>query len=1278
MASISFKAWRRLYLSLWGLVALCLLLLAVYVVLARQAMLLVPDYREKLELFFEEKLQTPLIIDELDGKMEGLVPQFVARRIRLPAPEGESPLELQEVVLSVDVFRSLLVRDLVLKELRIDGVALHLVRGEDGKVRLRGLDIQGGSSSNDAPSLENILRIFYRQQLLTVHNAKLSLEWPGMPPLAASELDATLINDGGNHLLSLTVEARDRPLRVEARAHLHDDAYAFDEINADLYLKVRGQRLEEWLPSSLDLPLTVEALQGKLEMWAGLEEGQPRSGQVALSVPAVTLTDQQSRWPLSDVTARLALDRSDDQAVLSLLDLSGQTPAGQLKLGDMALQWQTQGEVRPWQLRTGDLPVRALSQQFQQWPFTLPTQADKARDLLKALSPQGVVDGVYLSGAGRSLDQFQARFSALGNQAKDKIPGVTRLSGWVSGNAEQGLAHLYSDSLSLALPRLFELPLAGQMVGVFDWRREGEQLRVRSGRIRVVNEDAHGEAMLSVGVQPGQVPELRLAAEIYDGNGANANRYIPLRRLPDGLAGWLGQALQDGHLNRGQLLYQGPVKIDPDRQQDRTFQMRYQGDDIVLSLLPDWPLARDVSADVFINGREVRGVASKGTIYGSSVEQVYVDVPAFTTQEGPRLVVSGQLEGPLADLDSLMQDTPLKKMLPEELLDWRMQAGSMKGRLLLDFPFKREAGGSPTVIVDATVEGAELDNPERRLAVSDLTAPVYFHLRKGLQIPELKARVLGGEVGGYWETTGQNSQLALNGAVPVSQLREWLGFAWLAPASGKLPFDMTLDIPWKGSPFALRAHSSLQGVAIDAPTPLGKLAEQKSSLDVEIRGEGVRQNLYLDYDNLWRGRIALGQSPVRGDLLVGPGSLVLPESGISLRGQLATASSADWIDFISEKMLPAFEGGQGSSAGADGPSISKVNLRIDQLDLFGVDVSHARLSVLPNNQGWDLALSSQAIAGSVRVPEGFSARGEKPLSVSVSRMNIAMPQAAEGGASAPPLSPMQLPTMDARLDNLRVGGEDFGQWKGSIRPLAQGVRVSALEGRWRFTEIEGSLDWTEQADGVGQYSRFSGVLSADKLERALSAWDMPELIESEDAQAKVVLGWHDWPLNPDYLALDGQARVDIGECRIPETDTKTSFLRVLGILNLGTIQRRLRLNFSDLYKKGLSCDSITGDFRVEGPLVSTTNLAIRSPSALIDVQGQINLADETLDHKMEVTLPLSSNLYAGCLAGPAACAGIFVVERIWGDKLDRTATMEYAVKGAWSNPKVSETEGIFE
>lgn len=1283
MASIPFKTWRRLYLSLWGLVALCLLLIAAYVVLARQAMLLVPDYREKLELFFEEKAQTPLIIDELEGKMDGLVPQFVARRIRLPAPEGESPLELQEVVLSVDVLRSLLLRDLVLKELRIEGVALNLIRGEDGKVRLRGLNILGNQASNQPPPIERFLRMFYRQQLLTVHDAQLSLEWPGMPPLAASKLSATLINDGDNHLLSLTVEARDRPLKVDAKVHLHDDAFALEEVDADLYLKVRGQRLEEWLPTDLKWPMAVEGLKGKLEFWGSLQAGQPREGQIALSMPAVTLKKDQTAWPLTEVSARLALRRDEDMAVLSLLDLSGETPAGQLRLGDMALQWETQGEQRAWQVRTGDLPLRALGQQFQQWPFALPDKANKARELLTALSPQGVIDGLYARGTGKQLDKFQARFTGLGNQAKDKIPGVSRLSGWVSGNAQQGQVHLYSDSLALNLPVLFEQPLAGQMAGVLDWHRDGDTLQVRSGRLRVVNDDAHGEAMMSVALVKGEVPQLRLAAEIYDGNGAQASRYIPLRKLPDGLAKWLGQALQGGHLSRGQLLYQGPVKIDPDHQQDRTFQMRYQGEDIVLSMLPDWPLARNVTADVFINGREVRGLASKGNIYGSEIRQVYVDIPEFLTEQGPRLIVSGQVSGPVADLDSLLHDSPLEKLVPEELLDWRMQAGDMDARLLLDFPFKREPGDNLTVIVDGQVRQAALENPARRLVVSELDAPVFFHLRNGIQIPELEASVLGGKVSGRWVTGKNDSQLSLQGSVPVSQLRDWLGFAWLSPASGDMPLDMTLDIPWKGTPFALRAHSSLRGVALDAPAPLGKKAGQESSLDLEIRGEGARQTLYLDYDKLWRGRLAIGQSPLRGDVLVGPGSLQLPESGISLRGQLAVANTADWIDFVSEQMVPAFEEAEAPGPGGDeSASISKVSLRVNSLDLFGVAVNDASVSVLPSDNSWDLALSSKAIAGSVRIPEGFTARGETPLALSVSRMNIAMPieETEEGNDSAvPPVSPMQLPAMDARLDNLRVDGEDYGEWRGSIRPLPQGVRISNLKGNWRFTEIDGSLDWTEQAgESQAQYSRFSGFIRTDKLERALRAWDMPELIESQDAQAKVVLGWQDWPLNPDYLGLDGQARVDIGECRIPETDTKTSFLRVLGVLNLGTIQRRLRLNFSDLYKKGLSCDSITGDFRVDGPLVSTRNLEIRSPSAQIEVQGEINLEKETLDNKMEVTLPLSSNLYAGCLAGPAACAGIFVVERIWGDKLDRTATLEYAVTGSWTNPKVTETEGIFE
>jgi len=133
-------------------------------------------------------------------------------------------------------------------------------------------------------------------------------------------------------------------------------------------------------------------------------------------------------------------------------------------------------------------------------------------------------------------------------------------------------------------------------------------------------------------------------------------------------------------------------------------------------------------------------------------------------------------------------------------------------------------------------------------------------------------------------------------------------------------------------------------------------------------------------------------------------------------------------------------------------------------------------------------------------------------------------------------------------------------------------------------------------------------------------------------------------------------------------------LRVLGILNVGSLSRRLRLDFSDLYKKGLSCDRISGDFAFQGPRVTTDNLVIESPSAEFRISGELDLKAKTLDHRMDVTLPLSSNLYAGCLAGPAACAGIFVFDRLWGSDLEKMTTLSYRVTGSWQDPKVRELD----
>jgi uncharacterized protein YhdP len=305
------------------------------------------------------------------------------------------------------------------------------------------------------------------------------------------------------------------------------------------------------------------------------------------------------------------------------------------------------------------------------------------------------------------------------------------------------------------------------------------------------------------------------------------------------------------------------------------------------------------------------------------------------------------------------------------------------------------------------------------------------------------------------------------------------------------------------------------------------------------------------------------------------------------------------------------------------------------------------------------------LAGTLIIPDDYRARGEKPMLLSVQRGEVSFAAETEGR-----VDPANMPVMDVQFDALSLEGEDMGRWQFALRPLDDGVSIAEIDALWRNTAIRGQVDWTLVDDT--EQSHFVGSLESRNLARSLRRWELDPFIESDEARAVADLSWTGDPTEFDYLNLQGQASVAIGPGRIPKTDSKTSALRVLGVFNMATVSRRLRLDFTDLYKKGLAFEEISGDFSIDGSLVGTSNLQIKSPSAELRLRGEMDIEAETLDHYMEVTLPVSSNLYVGCLAGPAACAGIFVVERLWGERLEKMTSLTYRVTGSWDTPKVEE------
>jgi len=143
---------------------------------------------------------------------------------------------------------------------------------------------------------------------------------------------------------------------------------------------------------------------------------------------------------------------------------------------------------------------------------------------------------------------------------------------------------------------------------------------------------------------------------------------------------------------------------------------------------------------------------------------------------------------------------------------------------------------------------------------------------------------------------------------------------------------------------------------------------------------------------------------------------------------------------------------------------------------------------------------------------------------------------------------------------------------------------------------------------------------------------------------------------------------------ILEQNNSAQLFRVFNLLNTDTLWRRLRLDFSDLYERGVAFDAISGKARISDGLVTMDpELQLVGPSGAFKINGTTNMADESLDMRLVVVLPVTQNLpLAAILMGASAPIGgaLFVLDKILGDPLSKLTSATYSVTGSWSEPEV--------
>ncbi|BBM02279.1 YhdP family protein [Microbulbifer sp. GL-2] len=763
----------------------------------------------------------------------------------------------------------------------------------------------------------------------------------------------------------------------------------------------------------------------------------------------------------------------------------------------------------------------------------------------------------------------------------------------------------------------------------------------------------------------------------------------------------------------------------------QTVQLAADFVDASLKYAVEWPSANNVDGRLLINDGVVSVGAERAKLWNIDAEDIFVEVSPVASK-GSRLDVQAQLSGPAADGLRLLRESPLRQQLGSAFDDWRL-AGNIDGRLSLT-----QALGGANINVSQRVElqlsGGELELKNLRLQTDELFGKVIYDSENGLTGTRVSGKLWGRPVSAHIRHFGKgtlrDTQVVVDGNATTDSIFSWSQRPELKWLDGAMDYQALVTIPAKAkeAPYSavFELTSSLAGVEVKLPEPLGKPSETETNFVLRAPIGEQGSLFHLDYGEHLQGQFWLVQGALDRAAIGLNAEAKLPKArGLTITGDISSIDLPRWEQLLSvysddlsspgksdsqfevEAVDSRVAGFTGLGKLADTPASDEaanfaeplpvsIDLSSDLLELGTVNIEHIHITGNGTGTDWRLEFDSEMAAGKLSGILG----GEAPLQLQLAHLRLPTPEekgviqqdpfALEPFAEEAPdpwagFDFQSLPAIDFSTESLLLGDEELGRWSFNVRPSKERLVLSDIRGSVRGFRIEGrgkgekrqnaQLIWMRDAEGKSS-SEFIGRLVADDLADFQRLMGHEPLIESKSASFDTALRWNGSPALVKGSLLSGELKIDIRDGRfLRSTGTAGStVLRLLSLFNFDTWARRLRLDFSDLYKSGMAFDRVRGEvvFEGDGQLLIAVPIQVEGPTSELQMAGRVNLLREDLDLTLVATLPVSNNLalVAALAGGLPAAAGVYLISKAFKKQVKKVASVSYRISGDWADPQM--------
>lgn len=1329
------------------------------------------DYRVQLENQAQSALGVPVRIGAVSARSDSLIPTLELTDVALLDSAGRVALQLQRVVVAVSP-RSLW--RLGFEQLYIERPELDIRRTAEGNILVAGLPFSSAAAGDTraADWLFSQSELVVRGGTVRWHD-----ELRKAPVLALDQVDVLLRNGQWRH--SVRVDATlpsgwgnrfvlmgkfRQPLLGTRSGHWQrwsGQAFAqFDQIDV--------ARLGLYT----DLGKSLASGQGALQAWVDVERGRAVGGtaDVALSNVNATLGEQLSPLVLASVQGRLGgrvLPGGFEFSTQGLGFVTGnglRWPGGnfQVKYSDGTGKAPEQGE-----LSADRMDLAALARIAERLPL-----GDKARQILKTYAPRGQVQTLRASWRG-SLEAVQsyrvlARISALdlgtgvapptaqgraGREAANPVSttlGVRGAAVDLEMTQAGGRASLAIADGALLLPGVFEDPWVplSRLQSAVSWQVDGAHVSLQVAETQFANSDAkgvlratwHTSAADASRGRSGLPGVLDLSGKLDRADGARVHRYLPLV-ISAQARNYVRDAVVAGKATSVDFRVQGDLHDMPfvDSRQG-IFRIAAKVKEVTYSYVPvrvqqqdalPWPPLTQLDGELLFEGASMRINASQGAFEGARTLQLGQVQAHIAELAHPVVEVNAQARGSLAEMLGVVKTSPLAA-LTGHALDHAAVGGNAALQLNLSLPVAS--------LHQAKVRGSvTLANNDVRITpdtprFSSARGMVHF-TENGFALQSVQAQVLGGEMqleGGMQALSPQSPpeqsalRLRAQGVASAQGLRDAkeLGLvsqlAHRAQGSAAYTIDMGLR---RGIP-ELRLTSTLQGLALDLPAPLGKTATSAlpvhfervlSSASLRPSTEGqpmpppLHDQLKLELGKLGallyvRDVSGVQTKVLRGSIALGLGTeerISLPVQGVIANVQLELADLDAWEAVLANPLAvpSAATSSKSTGSGIDVPQgfaaspgtmsdylPTTVALRATTLKLKGRTLHKVVMDGVRVGNAWRATMDARELggyieylgSGSPQFPEGRLFARLAHMTIPPSDTTDSSDQLLDSPTEALPeldivvnafqMDERKLGRLEVQAINRFAQAGEQREWQ--LRKFNMQTPEATLTAKGRWAPRKNAKSNGPDSAIADRHTELNFRLEIQDAGLLLERFGLHNAMRSGKGQIEGSLGWEGGPLTPDYPSMTGQLQLGMGSGQFLKAELGAA--KLLSVLSLQSLPRRLNLDFRDVFSKGFAFDFLRGDVSMKNGIASTNNLQMKGLSAAVLMEGSADIVEETQSLHV-VVIPEINAMTASLIAtaiNPLVGLGTFLAQAFLRGPLMAAATQEFQVEGTWAEPDV--------